>query len=82
MPAFGNTVITLRDLSSGLKCDKTFDHEVVDLVVQQNDILDEIPFVEANDGTSDRTTIRTGLPNATWTAFYEGAQPSKGQNKL
>ena len=77
----GNTFITLRDLASGLKGDKTFDNEIVELAVEVNPILDDIPFVEANDGSSNKTTIRTGLPTATWRAFYEGTQASKGSKQ-
>lgn len=77
----GNTVLTYRDLMSGLKGDKTFDHEIVDLMVQNNPILDDLVISEANDGSSNKTTIRTGLPTATWTQFYQGVQASKGSKQ-
>ncbi len=77
----GNTVLTYRDLLAGLKGDKTFDHEIVELMVQQNPILDDMVVTEANDGTSNKTTIRTGLPTATWRQFYEGVQASKGTKR-
>lgn len=81
MATIGNTFITYRDLASGLKGDKSFDHEIVDLAVEVNQVLDDIPLVEANDGSSNRTTIRTGLPTANWSAFYEGTQASKGEKQ-
>ncbi len=81
MAVKGNTVLTYRDLMSGLKGDKTFDHEIVELMVQQNPILDDMVVTEANDGTSNKTTIRTGLPTATWRQFYEGVQASKGSKQ-
>lgn len=80
MATLGN-VLTYRDLLSGLKGDKTFDHEIVDIMVQQNDILDDLIITEANDGSSNKTTIRTGLPTPTWVAFYEGVQASKGSKQ-
>ncbi len=77
----GNTVLTYRDLMSGLKGDKTFDQEIVELMVDENAILDDLVISEANDGTSNKTTIRTGLPAVAWTGFYEGVQASKGSKQ-
>lgn len=74
----GNTVLTLADMLKGRKGDGSFDSEIVDLVVQENEMLDDISFVQANDGTAHRTTIRTGIPDPTWVGFYEGVQPTKG----
>lgn len=78
MATVGNTALTLADMLKGRKGDGSFDSEIVDLVVQENPMLDDIPFVEANDGTTHRTTIRTGIPKPTWVAYYEGVQPVKG----
>ena len=81
MATRGAYFITYRDLASGLKGDKTFDHEIVDLITDSNPILDDIPVVEANDGSSNKTTIRTGLPTASWVQYYEGVQASKGSKQ-
>lgn len=78
MATIGNSVLTLADLMKGRKGDGQFDTEIVDLVVQENPMLDDITFVEANDGTTNRTTIRTGIPEPTWVGYYEGVQPVKG----
>lgn len=73
---------TLRDLANGLKSDGTFDSDIVELVLEANsDLLADAVVKEANGTDNDRTTIRTGLAEATWTAFYEGVQPSKGSKK-
>jgi hypothetical protein len=73
---------TLRDLANGLKSDGTFDSDIVELVLEANsDLLADAVVKEANGVDNDRTTIRTGLPDATWTAYYEGVQPSKGNKK-
>ncbi|HRR34570.1 MAG TPA: phage major capsid protein [Kiritimatiellia bacterium] len=73
---------TLRDLYNGLKADGSFDREIVELVCEANqDLLSDAVVIEANGTENDRTTIRTGLPDATWTAYYEGTQPSKGSKK-
>lgn len=81
MATKGIYFITYRDLMAGRKGDKTFDQEIVELLAEQNPILDDIPIVEANDGSSSKTTIRTGLPTASWTEFYEGVQASKGSKQ-
>lgn len=81
MATRGAYFITYRDLMSGRKGDKSFDQEIVELLAEENPILDDIPIVEANDGTSNKTTIRTGLPTASWTQFYEGVQASKGSKQ-
>lgn len=77
----GTYVLTYRDLMSRLKGNKTFDHEIVEILMEQNPILDDMVISEANDGTSNKTTIRTGLPDAAWVSFYEGIQGSKGSVK-
>lgn len=77
----GDQFLTYRDLMSGLKGDKTFDHDIVELMLRENPMLEHMIIKEANDGTSNKTTIRTGLPSATWSAFYEGVQASKGSKQ-
>lgn len=72
---------TYRDVLSGLTSDKKFDRDIVELFIQENPILDDIVIKEANDGTSNLTTTRAGLPSVTWTLLYQGVQPSKGSKK-
>lgn len=50
---------------------------VVEILSQQNDILEEMVWVEANGPVSHRTTIRSGLPAATWRKLNYGVQPTK-----
>ena len=51
--------------------------KIVELLSQTNDILEDIPFVEANEMTSHLTTVRTGLPAVYWRLLNAGIQPSK-----
>ncbi|WGL96481.1 major capsid protein [Arsenophonus nasoniae] len=51
--------------------------KIVELLSQTNEILDDMVFVEANQPTGHRTTIRTGLPEATWRLLNYGVPPSK-----
>lgn len=71
-------VITLADILAGRKGDGSFDSDIVELFTEENPILDDISIIEANDGTTNRTTIRTGIPEPTWTAYYSGVKPAKG----
>lgn len=51
---------------------------VVEVLASTNDIIQDATFVEANDRTSHKHTIRTGYADATWRKYYGGVQPSKG----
>lgn len=50
---------------------------IVELLEQTNPILTDMVFVEGNLPTGHRTTVRTGLPAATWRLLNYGVQPSK-----
>jgi len=77
----GNKVLTLRDIYAGRAADGRPDKDIVEMLFEDTSILDDMVLVEANDGTTNKTTIRTGISAGTWTAYYEGPQPSKGQKK-
>lgn len=51
--------------------------KVIEIMNQTSDIFDGMVFTEANSITSHRTTVRSGLPDATWRKLYQGVQPSK-----
>lgn len=51
--------------------------KVVEILNLENGILEDMTWVEANDTTSHRTTIRTGLPQPTWRKLYQAVQPTK-----
>lgn len=67
---------TLVDAAKMLNPDGTV-AKVVELLSQQNDVLDDMVWVEANGPVSHRTTIRSGLPAATWRKLNYGVQPTK-----
>lgn len=50
---------------------------VVEVLNETNEVLDDLVMIEANGTTAHKTTIRSGLPEATWRMFYQGVQPSK-----
>lgn len=50
---------------------------IAEVLTQQNEILEDMPWIECNDGSGHKTTIRAGLPSATWRMLNYGVQPSK-----
>jgi hypothetical protein len=50
---------------------------IVELLNQSNEVLSDLSFVEGNLPTGNKTTVRTGLPSATWRKLYGGVQPGK-----
>jgi hypothetical protein len=76
MATVGTLNPTLSDVASRLGPDGNVP-KIVELLEETNEILKDATFLEANDGTNNKTTVRTGLPNATWRKLYQGVQPSK-----
>lgn len=50
---------------------------IVEILNESNEVLDDAVWIEANDGTGHKTTIRTGLPAPTWRKIYGFVQPTK-----
>lgn len=55
--------------------------KIVELMVKQNEVLQDMVVVEANQTTSHVTTVRSGLPTAVWRQLNYGVQPSKSTTK-
>ena len=72
MATKGSRYITFRDLASGRTPNGFVDHEVVDMVSQENPVLQDVLWKQCNKGREDIVTIRSGLPEAVARAFYEG----------
>lgn len=67
---------TLVDLGKSLDPDGSI-AQVVEILNQENEILDDMVWMEGNLPTGHRSTIRTGLPVPTWRRLYGGVQPTK-----
>lgn len=67
---------TLLDLTKRMDPDGKIS-TIAEILSERNEILDDMVWMEANDGTSHQTTVRTGLPEGTWRKLYGGVQPSK-----
>nr|WP_269805925.1 phage capsid protein [Pseudomonas asiatica] len=51
--------------------------KIVEIMARQNDILQDAEYMECNDGSKHKTTMRSGIPEPTWRMFNQGVQPSK-----
>jgi len=70
---------TLADVAARTDGSGKIITDLVELLQESNDLLTDMTFVEANEQTSHRTVIRTGLPEATWRKLYQGVDPSKSK---
>jgi hypothetical protein len=79
MAAIGNSNPTLLDVVSRLGENGKVEKSIVEMLAESNEIIADATFLEANDGTSHKTTIRSGLPSVTWRKLNYGVQPSKSR---
>lgn len=75
--AIATTNPTIVDIAKLTAPDGSIVSDVAELLMQDNEILADATFIEANDGTAHRHSIRTGIPEPTWRRYYEGVQPTK-----
>lgn len=76
MPLLSVVNPTLLDVAKRLDPDGKI-AAIVELLNQTNEVLDDAVYVESNQPTSHRTTVRTGIPQPTWRKLYGGVQPTK-----
>lgn len=71
--------LTLRDYAARLdpKGEK-FNADLINLIYWESFLMQDMPFVEANDGSSNVTTFKVALPKAQWVGLNEGVKSSKG----
>lgn len=76
MATLGATALTYADwakrLDDGYKIAR-----IIELLSQTNEILDDMLVVEGNLPTGHKTTVRTGLPQATWRLLNQGVPNAK-----
>jgi hypothetical protein len=75
-PVAQKTNVTFKDIQSGLDPNNRT-ARVIEMMHKTNALVEDMVVVEANDGQSHVTTIRTGLPTPTWRRFNQGVQPTK-----
>jgi len=76
MSTLGATALTLADWAKRQDPDGGTP-VIVDIMSQTNEWLDDMLWIEGNQTTGHKTTIRTGLPEGTWRMLYQGVSPTK-----
>ena len=76
MATIGNLAVTYADwakrMDDGYKV-----ASIIEILSQTNEILDDMLVMEGNLPTGHKTTIRTGLPQATWRLLNAGVPNAK-----
>lgn len=76
MSVITQTQPTLMDLRARYG-EGTPEGAMIELLAANNEMLDDMVWIEANDGTGHKTTMRTGLPKGTWRLINAGVPPEK-----
>jgi hypothetical protein len=76
MATIGNAVPTLLDIATQMDPNGSL-ATIAEVLTQQNEILQDIPWREGNLPTGERITVRTSLPTATWRLLNNGVPLSK-----
>lgn len=76
MATVGTTALTYADWAKRVD-DTGKITAIVELLSMTNEILDDMLVVEGNSVTGHKTTVRTGLPTATWRLLNYGVALSK-----
>jgi hypothetical protein len=76
MATIGNVALTYGDWAK--RMDDNYEVAVIiELLSQTNEILEDMLVVEGNLPTGHKTTVRTGLPQATWRFLNQGVPNAK-----
>ena len=76
MATLGANAVTYLDLAKRMDPDGRVS-DIVNILSQTNELLDDLLALEGNLPTGHQTTIRTGLPQATWRLLNAGVSPTK-----
>lgn len=76
MATIGSVALTYLDWAKRLD-DGYRVARIIELLSQTNEILDDILVMEGNLPTGHKTTVRTGLPQATWRLLNAGVPNAK-----
>ena len=76
MATLASSALTLGEWATRLDPDGK-PAAIIELLGQTNEMLADMLWMECNDGAGHKTTVRTGLPSATWRLLNYGVQKSK-----
>lgn len=77
--AIGDGWPTLSELTKQFDPDGKTIAPVGELLSYTNEILQDMPFYEANGSTTHRHTVDASIPRGTWRKLNYGIKPSKGK---
>jgi hypothetical protein len=69
--------VTLSDIAKETLPDGSIAADAVNMLVQDNEILDDMTWEEANGGSFHRSVQTISIPEPTWVRYYEGVAPTK-----
>ena len=78
MAALIATHPTLLDLKARMD-DNGSIAPIIEILDQNNDILDDMVWIEGNQTTGHKTTMRSGIPEPIFRKLYGGVQPTKSR---
>ena len=76
MALLNSQYMTLLDLAK-LKDPNGQMADIIEILAESNPVIEDIPFIEGNLDTGHRHTVRTGIPEPTYTKLYGSVQPTK-----
>jgi len=76
MAIVGSTALTYMDWAKRVD-DGYRIASIIELLSQTNEILEDLLVIEGNLPTGHKTTVRTGLPQATWRLLNQGVPNAK-----
>ena len=76
MATLGATALTYADWAKRVE-DGYRIASIIELLSQTNEILEDMLVIEGNLPTGHKTTVRTGLPQATWRLLNQGVPNAK-----
>lgn len=76
MATLSATMPTLLDVAKRIDPDGKA-AKIAEMLSQDNEVLDDMPWEEGNLSTGHRVTVRTGLPTAAWRKLNQGVPRSK-----
>lgn len=76
MPTITQPNPTLSDVAHNIGTNSKVG-KIIEVLNQRQDLLDDAVVLEANSGTHNKTSVRTGLPRGTWRLLNYGVQPEK-----
>lgn len=79
MATIATTVATYADVAKRFGDDSAKIGGILEILNKTNAMLDDMMVKEANDGTGNRTVVRTGIPQATWRLLNYGVPRVKTQ---